>query len=96
MTSKSSMKIVLIILASVTLLINIVGCFIMPDNMQVQITTSGLANGMNKFIYLPLITVIVGACTFMGMRYSERTVKYLVVSAVITVANIAAIVINLL
>jgi len=85
-----------ILLGAVSIILNIVGAFVLPDRIQTQINLgTGSVELMNKYLYLIFSAVIISLCSGVGLYLEEKRIRYLVVDIILSVANAAVFIYNL-
>lgn len=87
----------LFIIAAVSIILNIVAAFILPEELRTQINlTGGSVDPMKKNIYLYFSSGIIAICSVAGLYLRDKRVRYLIVESILAIANIAVFVGNLM
>jgi hypothetical protein len=94
--NNKSLNIILILLATVTVVFNIVMFFFLPDSVATKISFEGKAvQYMNTTLYLILSAGLIALSAATGIFLADKKTKYIVVTAILFAANIAVSVVNL-
>ena len=93
----SPVSVALTAVAAVSLVLNIVGAFVLPSQLRTHISLSGAAvDTMNKFLYLPFSTFLVCVSSVTGLYLKDKRVRYLIVASILCLMNIAVFVVNMM
>lgn len=87
-------EIIVFICAGVTLLLNTVAYFFLPDKIATQLTFSGAPRNTSTLFYLVALVFLVAASAIMTV-FSEKKQRFFAISLILTVINIICVVINL-
>ena len=90
----SAIDITAIIIASTTVLINIISYFFLPDTIITQIFSSN-GNRLSTLFYLIIIAVMISVSAAMTVFYETKT-KWIFITSVLAVFNIVFITLNLI
>jgi len=91
----TALDIVAIICAGITVIINLVAYFNLPDTMVTQISFSGTGNYNSTLLYLLLLTVLILFCAGMTVFTKNKT-RWAILTPVLTLINIVCITLNLI
>ena len=81
---------------AVTIILNLVMYFVLPDKMVTRITFDGSAsNYMRTPLYLMVSAAIIGLSAGMGVFFADKKTKYFIITCILFAANIAALAVNL-
>ena len=93
----SPVSVALTAVAAVSLVLNIVGAFVLPSQLRTHISLSGAAvDTINKFLYLPFSTFLVCVSSVTGLYLKDKRVRYLIVASILCLMNIAVFVVNMM
>lgn len=93
----SPSAVALFIIAAVSMILNIVAAFILPEELRTQINfTGGSIEPMRKPIYLLFSSALIVICSGAGLYLRDKRVRYLIVESILAAANIAVFVGNLM
>lgn len=93
----SPTSVTLAALAACNIILNIVGIFLLPPEIKTQISFGGgSVEPMSKALYLFFSATIIVICSVAGLYLKEKRLRYLIVDVILTVANTAVFVINLI
>lgn len=84
-----------IICAAVTILLNTIAYFFLPNTIVTQISFSSSGNHTSTLLYMILITVIISVSAAMTV-FTEKKSKWIFIASILTVINIVLIIINLI
>jgi uncharacterized membrane protein YidH (DUF202 family) len=92
-------SVISILLAVFTFIINVISFFLLPDKIITQITFTGSSRNTSTILYLVLLSVLTSAAAGMSI-YSEKNLaekqpKWLTISIILTILNMAVIIYNL-
>ncbi len=91
----SPIALAFILLGAVSIILNIVGAFVLPDRIQTQLNLgTGAVELMNKYLYLIFSAVIISLCSGVGLYLEEKRIRYLVVDIILSIANTAVFIYN--
>lgn len=93
----SPVSVALTAIAAISLVLNIVGAFVLPSQLRTHISLSGEAvDTMNKFLYLPFSAFLICVSSVVGLYLKDKRVRYLIVASILFLMNIAVFAANMI
>ena len=93
----SHVSVALTAIAAVSLVLNIVGAFVLPSQLRTHISLNGAAvDAMSKLLYLPFSTFLICISSVTGLYLKDKRVRYLIVASILCLMNIAVFVMNMM